>query len=232
MNRLASLGSLVAGLAHEIRNPLGSLKGLAQLLGEDLPENDKKRQYTGIIVQEIDRLNRVVEELLSFAQPTTAEFEPLDINDIVRDALILAQTNFRERTRMVQAILNILTNAFVATPDEGLILIETRLGQDGNLETPVEMPQAPRSVIIDFFNSGPSLSFEESRRMFDPFFTTKEKGTGLGLAIAQQVTTAHGGSLTVISQFETGGHEGITFRMELPVKGSAARILNGSPGPS
>ena len=120
-------------------------------------------------------------------------------------------------------ILNILTNAFEATPDEGLIIIETRLGQDGNLETPVEMPQVPRSVIIDFFNTGPSLSFEESRRMFDPFFTTKEKGTGLGLAIAQQVTTAHGGSLTVISQSETGGHEGITFRMELPVKGSAAR---------
>jgi two-component system nitrogen regulation sensor histidine kinase GlnL len=235
MNRLASLGSLVAGLAHEIRNPLGSLKGFTQLLAEDLSEHDKKREYTDVILKEIDRLNKVVEELLSFAHPTAAEFETRDINEIVREALILAQATFHNRTievverydpalptvvverhRLVQAILNILNNAFEATPDHGRIMVQTRITQNGS--TASQRERAPQSVVIDFFNSGSSLSFEDAKRMFDPFYTTKEKGTGLGLAIAQQVASAHGGSLTVIHQAETDTEEGVTFRMELPIR--------------
>ncbi len=250
MNRLASLGGLVAGLAHEIRNPLGSLKGLTQLLGEDLPEDDKKRQYTEIIIREVERLNRVMEELLSFAQPTVDEFETRDVNEIVRDALQLARATFHtspvqvverydpnlpevmvEPNRLIQAILNILNNAFEATPDHGRIIIETRRGKDGDGGTRPEEVTGPRSVIIDFFNSGKPVSFKDAKRMFDPFFTTKEKGTGLGLAIAQQVMAAHGGSLTVISQPETDPQEGVTFRMELPVKESMGRTVSGTPHP-
>jgi nitrogen-specific signal transduction histidine kinase len=250
MNRLASLGSLVTGLAHEIRNPLGSLKGLTQLLGEDLPQDDQKRQYTEIIIKEIDRLNRVVEELLSFAHPTGTEFEAGDINEIVRDALLLAQANFQdkpidvveryhanlpkvavERNRLVQAILNILNNAFEATPERGCIIVETRLGRDGKKDTSPKKDLLPRSVIIDFFNTGAPISYEDAKRMFDPFFTTKEKGTGLGLAIAQQVATAHGGSLSVINRSKIDSQEGITFRMELPVQESMKRTVNESRGP-
>jgi two-component system nitrogen regulation sensor histidine kinase GlnL len=238
MNRLASLGSLVAGLAHEIRNPLGSLKGFTQLLDEELPEDDKKREYTEVILKEIDRLNKVVEELLSFAHPTTADFETRDINEIVREALVLAQATFHNRAievverydptlpkvvvehhRLVQAILNILNNAFEATPDHGRIVVETRVAQNGNTIVSDQGSAAARSVVIDFFNSGSSLSFEEAQRMFDPFYTTKDKGTGLGLAIAQQVATAHGGSLTVFHEAEVETQEGVTFRMELPSRG-------------
>ncbi len=251
MNRLASLGSLVAGLAHEIRNPLGSLKGLTQLLGEDLPTDDKKRQYTEIIIREIDRLNRVMEELLTFAHPTTAEFQVGDINEIVRDALLLVQVSFPdksiqvveryepnlpkllvERNRLVQAILNILNNAFEATPDQGRIIVETKVGKNGSRDTSPDEPVPRRSVIIDFFNTGASVSYEEAKRMFDPFFTTKEKGTGLGLAIAQQVATAHGGSLSVINRPKVDPQEGVTFRMELPVEAPMSRRISGSPGPS
>jgi nitrogen-specific signal transduction histidine kinase len=252
MNRLASLGSLVAGLAHEIRNPLGSLKGLTQLLGEDLPEGDKKRQYSEVIIREIDRLNKVMEELLGFAQPTVADFEVRDLNQIVRDALLLAHASFPnkavrvverydprlpevmvERNRLIQAILNILNNAFEATPDQGCIIIETKTRKDGDLGgDPERAVPTTQSVVVDFFNTGTPISFEDAKRMFDPFFTTKEKGTGLGLAIAQQVTMAHGGSLAVINQPKTGQQEGITVRMELPVKGSMNRIVSGSPGPS
>ena len=239
MNRLASLGSLVAGLAHEIRNPLGSLKGFAQLLGEDLPESNRNREYTQIILKEIDRLNKVVEELLSFAQPTAAEFEPTEINEIVRDALLLARASFHnksvdvveryapglpklvvERNRLIQAILNILNNAFEATPEQGRVVVETRMRQDDAVLSSLERASPSGSVIIDFFNTGPAVSYEDAKRMFDPFFTTKEKGTGLGLAIAQQVTMAHGGNLTVISCPEKDDREGVTFRMELPVSGS------------
>jgi two-component system nitrogen regulation sensor histidine kinase GlnL len=238
MNRLASLGSLVAGLAHEIRNPLGSLKGFTQLLDEELPEDDKKREYTEVILKEIDRLNKVVEELLSFAHPTTADFETRDINEIVREALVLAQATFHNRAievverydptlpkvvvehhRLVQAILNILNNAFEATPDHGRIVVETRVAQNGNTIVSDQGSAAARSVVIDFFNSGSSLSFEEAQRMFDPFYTTKDKGTGLGLAIAQQVATAHGGSLTVFHEAEVETQEGVIFRMELPSRG-------------
>lgn len=251
MNRLASLGSLVAGLAHEIRTPLGSLKGLTQLLGEDLPEDHKKRQYTEIIIREIDRLNRVVEELLSFAHPTRAEFEAEDINQIVRDALLLAQASFHdkpiqvverydpslpkvvvERNRLVQAILNILNNAFEATPEQGRIVVETKTGSDGSGDDTREEARLPQSVVIDFFNSGTSISYEDAKRMFDPFFTTKEKGTGLGLAIAQQVTTAHGGSLTVINRPKADSQEGVTFRMELPIKEKMIESVSGLHGPS
>jgi nitrogen-specific signal transduction histidine kinase len=251
MNRLASLGSLVAGLAHEIRTPLGSLRGFTQLLGEDLPKEDKKRQYTEIILKEIDRLNRVVEELLSFAQPTAAEFEARDVNEIVRDALLLVQASFSgkavqvkerydpdlpkvmaERSRLVQAMLNIIANAYEATPDQGCIIVETRKGREGTLGTAPETATLPRSVIIDFTNTGRGISFEDAKRMFDPFFTTKEKGTGLGLAIAQQVATAHGGTLTVINRGETDLQEGVTLRMELPAEGRVDWIVSESLGPS
>lgn len=251
MNRLASLGSLVAGLAHEVRTPLGSLKGFTQLLAEDLSEDDRKRQYTEIIIKEIDRLNKVVEELLSFAQPTAADFEARDINEIVRDALVLVQASFNskavevverydptlpkvvvERNRLVQAILNILNNAFEATPDPGRIIIETSRGKNGYGGTSAEEAITARSVIIDFSNTGTAVSFKDAERMFDPFFTTKEKGTGLGLTIAQQVATAHGGSLTVINRPETDQEAGVTFRMELPAKGSMNRTVSERHGPS
>jgi len=251
MNRLASLGSLTAGLAHEIRTPLGSLKGFAQLLGEDLDRDDKKRQYTEIIIKEIDRLNKVVEELLSFAQPTADDFEARDINEIVRDALQLVQGSFHskpvqvverydpilpkvvvEPNRLIQAILNILNNAFEATPDQERIIIETSREKDGIEGASPENATGARSVVIDFTNTGTAVSFEEAKRMFDPFFTTKDKGTGLGLAIAQQVMTAHGGSLRVINQPGTNHQERVTFRMELPIKGSMDRMVSESLGPS
>ena len=123
---------------------------------------------------------------------------------------------------------NIITDWYGMPPE----IIQTQVTQDGDSKSDPEEPPSPRSVIIDFFNTGSPVSYEDAKRMFDPFFTTKDNGTGLGLAIAQQVVSAHGGSLTVINQAQTGEQEGVTFRMELPVKGSTGGPLNGSPGPS
>jgi len=254
INRLASMGSLVAGLAHEIRSPLGSLRGLAQLLQEDIIERGGKAEYIEVILREIDRLNKVVEELLTFAQPSTYTFEQRDIEEIVRETVSLAKTAFPEKKiavtedyrrglpripveadKMTQAILNIINNALEATPEGGTIKVKTDLIQpsmDEDSKGPhPSAPSTPERVLIDIFNTGDPISFEDSERLFNPFFTTKPGGIGLGLSIAQQIVTAHGGHIRVMNEV-AGKRKGVIFRIELPMMVAGISHTNGSPSPS
>jgi len=242
INRLASMGSLVAGLAHEIRSPLGSLKGLAQLLQEDIVEKGGRAEYIEVIIKEIDRLNKVVEELLTFAQPSTYTFQGRDIEEIVRETVSLAKTGFPEKKittleeyrgdlpriavepdKMTQAILNIINNALEASPEGGTVNISTGLIQppaEGGMSAlagPTDSNQG--RVVIDIFNTGEPISVEDSERVFNPFFTTKPGGIGLGLSIAQQIVTAHGGNIRVMNE-ERGERKGVIFRIELPIVGT------------
>ena len=245
INRLASMGSLVAGLAHEIRSPLGSLKGLAQLLQEDIVEKGGRVDYIEVIIKEIDRLNKVVEELLTFAQPSTYTFQGRDIRDIeeiVRETVSLVKTGFPEKKittledyqgnlppiavepdKMTQAILNIINNALEASPEGGTVKISTGLiqppveGGISDLGAPTDSNQG--RVVIDIFNTGERISVEDSERLFNPFFTTKPGGIGLGLSIAQQIVTAHGGNIRVMNE-EEGERKGVIFRIELPIAGT------------
>jgi PAS domain S-box-containing protein len=245
INRLASMGSLVAGLAHEIRSPLGSLKGLAQLLQEDIVEKGGRADYIEVIIKEIDRLNKVVEELLTFAQPSTYTFQGRDIRDIeeiVRETVSLVKTGFPEKKittledyqgnlppiavepdKMTQAILNIINNALEASPEGGTVKISTGLiqppveGGISDLGAPTDSNQG--RVVIDIFNTGERISVEDSERLFNPFFTTKPGGIGLGLSIAQQIVTAHGGNIRVMNE-EEGERKGVIFRIELPIAGT------------
>lgn len=254
INRLASMGSLVAGLAHEIRSPLGSLKGLAQLLQEDVIERGGKADYILVIIKEIDRLNKVVEELLTFAQPSTYRLQERDIEEIVRETVSLAKTGFPEKTvittedyrgdlpriaiepdKMTQAILNIINNAMEATPEGGTITVRTDLIQPPSdegtpgLRGPADSNQ--RRVVIDVFNTGDPIPFEDRERVFNPFFTTKPAGIGLGLSISQQIVTAHGGHIRVMNE-EEGERKGVVFRIELPITGAGISQANASPSPS
>jgi PAS domain S-box-containing protein len=254
INRLASLGSLVAGLAHEIRSPLGSLRGLAQLLQEDIIERGGKAEYIEIVLREIDRLNKVVEELLSFAQPSTYTFEQRDIEEIVRGTVSLAKTAFPEKKiavmedyrgglpriaveadKMTQAMLNIINNALEASPEGGTIKVKTDLIQQSmdkdNTGPHGSAPLTPRHVLIDIFNSGDPISFEDSERVFNPFFTTKPGGIGLGLSIAQQIVTGHGGHIRVMNEME-GKRKGVIFRIELPIAGTENPDPSELPSPS
>ncbi|MBI3008317.1 MAG: PAS domain-containing sensor histidine kinase [Candidatus Omnitrophica bacterium] len=219
-DRLAALGSLAAGVAHEIRNPLGSVKGLAQLLREDLKEGDPKRGYTDVIVKEIDRLNKVVEELLSFARPEESHVESRAINEIIDDALQLAKHDASQSRieiirnydkdlpyvsadskKLQQAFLNIIFNAFHAMKEKGGQLnITTRLYED------------PKFVEIRFQDTGPGIAPEHINRLFDPFFTTREDGTGLGLTITHQIIDSHGGRISVRSS----PGKGASFSVCLP----------------
>ncbi len=254
INRLASLGSLVAGLAHEIRSPLGSLRGLAQLLQEDLITRGGKAEYIEVILREIDRLNKVVEDLLNFAQPSTYKFEQRDIEEILRETVSLAKGGFLEKKitimehyredlpriaveadKMIQAILNIINNALEATPEAGTIKVKTDLippsvdkDDNGHQRFPVSKS---RCVLIDIFNTGDHITFEDSERLFTPFFTTKPGGVGLGLSIAQQIIAAHGGHIKVVNGAE-GEMKGVIFRIELPIMGTGISRISELPSPS
>jgi len=216
--QLTRLGSLAAGMAHEIRNPLGSLRGLTELIQQDLTPGDKRRGYTDSILKEIDRLNRLVEDLFSFAYAHHLSTETADINRIVREALSFAQYEFPKKNikvnerynsnlpqvlgdqeKLREAFLNILLNAFQTTPEGESVSVFTE-------------SESPSTIVVGFANTGTYIPPAERENIFRPFFTTREQGTGLGLPIAQQIVSVHHGKIEVESDPEYG----TTFRIKLP----------------
>jgi len=222
--RLAALGTLAAGVAHEIRNPLGAVMGLAQLLQESA-STVSEQKYAEKIVGEVNRLDTVVERLLHLARPAGGAIEKTNLNGLIHDAVELSgyERNQKriailedydaaiadlplDREAMLQAVLNMLRNAVQAIPESGTIRVKTalRAGPD---------PSRSRRVSIEIANTNSTIHPADYKRIFDPFYTTKDAGTGLGLAITHQVVTAQGGTIEV----ESGGGETV-FTIELPVK--------------
>lgn len=215
-SRLAALGELASGVAHEIRNPLTSVKGYTQLLDEELPPGDEKHEYTSVIEKEVNRLDRIVQELLAFARPSASYFQPVDLNAVIEETLILIDNRaFREhivlskdfgqniiveadREQIKQILLNLFLNAIQAIPGQGTIHLSTRRNDN--------------SAFIRIADSGSGISTEHMDNLFNPFFTTKEKGTGLGLAIVHQLVELHHGQIQVHSTPERG----TAFEIHLP----------------
>ena len=228
--RLAALGEMAAGLAHEIRNPLGAIKGAAQLLTEG--EGDDNRAYIGIIEEEIRRLNGVVGQFLNYARPLKGELDDVDINVVIERTLTLirverpdAKLDFRPDSSLPevktdpellrQVVINLAKNAVEAMADDGGRLLVTTASCRRKMA-----PQAGRRpspdlvdhIRIVFQDEGPGIPHEVMERLFIPFYTTKSEGTGLGLPICQRIIRSLGGALEVDSTVGAGA----TFTIFLP----------------
>lgn len=218
MEHMSAIGELAAGLAHEIKNPMGSIKGAAQILEPELPSNHKKREFMDILLEEVDRLNRVVENFLNYARPLKLDKKPFALAqalDQVVKQLALGKENsgievevqvsyeltvLGDEESLRQVFLNLGLNAMEAMEDHGRLQIQA--GKD----------HGPELVWIDFQDTGPGVEKEFVRRIFMPFHSSRAGGTGLGLTISERIVTEHGGRIEVHSPPEGGS----IFRVILP----------------
>jgi signal transduction histidine kinase len=224
-DRLAALGQLTAGLAHELRNPLGTLKTSAELLQRKVAaDNEIAREMAGYISQEVDRINSLITRFLDFARPRNLRLEKTDLHAMLDRAIQLfdreksgaaaSVTVFKnyspdvppvrlESELMEHVITNLLTNAAQASPSGAVVTVKTRLADTAE-------GQKAEIAVID---RGSGIDAKHLENIFNPFFTTKPQGVGLGLAIVSKIVDEHGGQITV----ESTPGEGSVFRVYLPV---------------
>jgi two-component system sensor histidine kinase HydH len=217
-DRLSALGELSAGMAHEIRNPLGAIKGAAEILKDDYTPDESKYEFIQILLKETDRLNHIVQEFLGFARPKQPEFQPVDVNEAIESVLTLSGQEARKAGILVekkldpsigrrsldagllkQAFLNLVLNAVQAMPQGGTLTIESGI-RDNAIE-------------VKITDTGTGIADDDRKKLFSPFFTTKKDGTGLGLAITYRIIENHKGRIDVKS--ERG--KGTTFTVRIPI---------------
>ncbi len=227
-DRLAALGTVASGLAHEIRNPLGGIKGAAQLLRGALADAELLR-CADIIIREVDRLDGLVEQLRELATPPRLQLEPINIHRVLNDVLALERqtpawgrialrTAFDpslpavrgDRAQLAQVFLNLVKNAVEALQGAGELAVSTRIETRFHIR---RNSGRGRFLAVLVEDSGPGIPEEDQRQLFSPFFTTKLRGTGLGLALCHRIVSQHAG--TIAYEPRRGG--GASFRVTLPV---------------
>jgi len=217
-DRLSALGELSAGMAHEIRNPLGSIKGAVEIIRDDYGPEDPKYEFIQILLKETDRLNKIVQEFLGFARPKQPEFQQADLNEAIESVLTLTALEAKKAGVIVekrldpsigmrsldmnllrQAFLNLVLNAIQAMDSGGVLTIVSTLRGD--------------AIEITVADTGIGISEENRKKLFSPFYTTKKYGTGLGLAITSRIIENHRGTIDVTSV----PGKGTTFKVKIPV---------------
>jgi two-component system sensor histidine kinase HydH len=225
--RLASLGSLAAGVAHEIRNPLSSIKGFATFFKERYRDNPEDFKTAEIMVQEVERLNRVISQLLEFAKPMDMNRQWTSLQEELRHTLKMVEEQAKEKNITVHAHIPPEPGDIFIDPDKiKQVLLNLYLNAMGAMEQGGTLrvtlfPHSDRMMRIDVSDTGTGIDDVNLARIFDPYFTTKPSGTGLGLAIIYRIIEAHGGEIRVES--EPG--KGTTVSVFLPVSPASAILV-------
>ena len=221
--KLAAVGTLAAGVAHELRNPLSSIKGYATYFSQHFPEGSEDREAAVIMVNEVNRLNRVITDLLGLSRPDSTALKPVQAELVAGHVLRLLRHNAAQKRisletrfcrrkgqimgdmeRLSQALLNICLNAIEAMPEGGRLELAISVTRD--------------RLCLMTRDNGVGISPEILTRIFDPYFTTKNSGTGLGLPMAHKIIMAHKGEIDIYSQVAKDGEPGCTiFRIWLPL---------------
>lgn len=229
MERLASMGerldelsTLAAGIAHEIKNPLGGIRGAAQLLRGETAESSTAMEYTGLIIREVDRINRLIMDFIALSQPADFPMERLNIYPILDDALSLLKETMNRKEikiyrafdpslppvigngdRLRQVFINIIKNAVEACGHGGRVTITTSLA----MKPPRSKFKGKKSrlALVEVADDGPGLDEETKSRLFTPFFSRKKQGSGLGLVMTLNLVQAHDGLLEIDNRHEGHG---------------------------
>ncbi|MEO6600698.1 MAG: ATP-binding protein [Polyangiaceae bacterium] len=234
-DRLAALGQMAAGLAHEVKNPLGAIKGAAQLLGD--PSHSVKLgqadlEFVSIILEEVERLDRVVGSVLDYARPSKGDVGAVDVNAVVKRTLTVLASDRTEECELLteltenlppvradaeqlrQVLINLIRNAVQAMGGQGTVQVITRRRNERSSTPLGRDPAMPPTDWIEIAvrDEGPGIAPQVQKNLFVPFFTTKDRGTGLGLAISQRVVEEMGGRIEVVSRPGAGS----TFSLVLP----------------
>jgi signal transduction histidine kinase len=221
---LAAIGTMAAGMAHEIKNPLASMKVLIQLLPQQIKDAAFQGKLHQILPREIERIDRIVEGLLSFARTTVSRKVPVDINKVIRECVMEyadqaqnAQVEISvqlgecpllpgDTIQLQQVFANLIRNGIEAMPQGGAMKVQTSTKPGENGTSPL--------ISISITDTGLGIPAGNLTKLFDPFFTTKHGGTGLGLAITHSIIQNHGGSIDVHSQ----PGEGTQFVIRIPLE--------------
>lgn len=237
-DRLASLGEMAAGIAHELKNPLAGIEVMAGLLRRQVADLPDAQSLLADIISEAKLANAIVVEMLEFVRPIRLQMEQTDLREVLHQAVTLAESKARrgdvsvavrippalplvdgDLHQLCQVFTNLLTNAFEALDGRGRITISAGVEeatQDPAFAIDGETPSP--TIVVDVADDGPGVPPELSDRIFDPFFTTKPQGSGLGLAIVRKIVDAHDGRIDLNS---TPGH-GTRFRVTIPVSSGSS----------
>jgi signal transduction histidine kinase len=226
-NKLIELGTIAAGIAHEIRNPLASIRTFAQLLPDKATDPEFQNEFRRMVLQDVDRITKVIQSMLAFARPGTINIAEYSAVELVDEAVMLVVPHLKskrieltkqfhevprlrvDKQLVIQVLVNLLTNAADALPEGGRIRIATGAREMEALDRPGRQ----KFAIIEVADNGPGVAPAVRHRLFDPFFTTKPEGTGLGLSISQKIVRDHGGIITVSSV----EGKGTSFQVNLPL---------------